>query len=220
MEEYKITNSELESGVVAAPDTLTDTPQNNKLVFDRLPKLIAQKLNAFIEAVIAKFTDYYTKTEVDGKEKALNTAVGTKANDVDVYKKTETYTKSETDEAISQKVLAIGAGDMAKDVYDTNFNGVVDDAEKLGGELPEYYATKTEAETAQTTANNAVTAAQNAQSVADAAMPKSGGNFTDMVRYYGGTSSFNYSNYCFRNIGVTNSSGTTVATVSIKMVRK
>lgn len=39
--------------------------------------------------------------------------------------------------------LPIGAGDMAKSVYDTNNNGKVDiaeDAEKLGGQLPSYYA--------------------------------------------------------------------------------
>lgn len=32
-------------------------------------------------------------------------------------------------------------GDMTKKVYDTNGNGIVDDAERLGGQLPEYYAT-------------------------------------------------------------------------------
>ncbi|QIB68272.1 hypothetical protein Ami103574_02615 [Aminipila butyrica] len=36
----------------------------------------------------------------------------------------------------------IGNGDMLKSVYDTNGNGVVDDAERLGGELPSYYDNK------------------------------------------------------------------------------
>lgn len=36
-----------------------------------------------------------------------------------------------------------GAGDMLAATYDTNGNGIVDDAEKLGGQLPSYYA-KTE----------------------------------------------------------------------------
>lgn len=31
-------------------------------------------------------------------------------------------------------------GDMTKTVYDTNRNGIVDDAERLGGHLPEHYA--------------------------------------------------------------------------------
>lgn len=60
MEEYKITENEKVSGVVAAPTTLTDTAQNNKMVFDRLPKLIADKFNNFVDAVKTKFTEYLT----------------------------------------------------------------------------------------------------------------------------------------------------------------
>lgn len=33
-----------------------------------------------------------------------------------------------------------GAGDMVRATYDVNENGIVDDAEKLGGQLPGYYA--------------------------------------------------------------------------------
>lgn len=174
MDKYKITDSELESGVVAAPNILNDTPQENKSVFDRLPRLIANKVNGFIDAVISKFTDYYNKTEIDSKENVLNEAINTKANAADVYKKTETYTKgevdgketalsdrinakansadvyaksetytkAETDEAIAQRVTELGAGDMAKAVYDTDGDGVVDDAEKLNGQPASYYATK------------------------------------------------------------------------------
>lgn len=36
-----------------------------------------------------------------------------------------------------------GVGNMLKEVYDQDENGIVDDSEKLGGELPEYYATAT-----------------------------------------------------------------------------
>lgn len=38
----------------------------------------------------------------------------------------------------------LGAGDMMKSTYDTNNSGVVDDAEKLGGHAPDYYAQKSE----------------------------------------------------------------------------
>lgn len=41
------------------------------------------------------------------------------------------YTKAQTDAQINAKVAQIGAGDMAKQVYDTNDNGVVDKAERL-----------------------------------------------------------------------------------------
>ena len=41
------------------------------------------------------------------------------------------YTKAQTDAQINAKVKEIGAGDMAKQMYDTNDNGVVDKAERL-----------------------------------------------------------------------------------------
>jgi hypothetical protein len=37
----------------------------------------------------------------------------------------------------------VGTGDMAKSVYDTDDNGIVDNAEKLGGYAPSHYATAT-----------------------------------------------------------------------------
>ena len=51
------------------------------------------------------------------------------------------YLKEETEQLISQRVIAIGTGDMAQGVYDTDEDGVVDDAARLGGQLPEHYAT-------------------------------------------------------------------------------
>ena len=39
------------------------------------------------------------------------------------------------------EVLVVENGDMIKAIYDVNENGIVDDAERLGGELPEHYAT-------------------------------------------------------------------------------
>ena len=42
--------------------------------------------------------------------------------------------------AINTNLEDLGAGDMLKSVYDVNDDGVVDDSEKLGGQLPSYYA--------------------------------------------------------------------------------
>lgn len=95
-------------------------------------------------------------------------------------------------------------GDMSKSVYDTNLSGVVDNAEKLGGNLPSYYAT--------------ATAVQEAQNTANAAMPKSGGTFTgDAVAY-----STNRTTSGLRNIEVriTDTSGDLQSTNKIIMVRK
>lgn len=41
------------------------------------------------------------------------------------------YTREQVDSAINQKVVDMSAGDMAKGIYDTNNNNVVDKAEKL-----------------------------------------------------------------------------------------
>ena len=60
-----------------------------------------------------------------------NTAAYTPAGDY------HPATKKYVDNAVSQA----GGGDMRKSVYDTSGTGVVDNAEKLGGQLPSYYAT-------------------------------------------------------------------------------
>ena len=77
-----------------------------------------------------------------------------------------------------------GTDTMLKSNYDTDGNGKVDNADnadKLGGQSASYYATKTEAQAAQTTADNAAAAAATAQTKANNAMPKSGGNFVGNV---------------------------------------
>ncbi len=53
---FKIKESDISThGVVAAPDRLTGTAQENKAVFDRLIKMVvAQKFNSFIEQVMAE----------------------------------------------------------------------------------------------------------------------------------------------------------------------
>jgi hypothetical protein len=46
------------------------------------------------------------------------------------------------DFAIPKGVDGNGAGDMTKADYDSNADGVVNDSDKLGGQLPEYYASQ------------------------------------------------------------------------------
>ena len=67
---------------------------------------------------------------------AIETTVSTSDNKIP--------TSNAVKKAIDDKVSELGAGDMTKAVYDADGNGVVDDAEKLGGQLPGYYATKAE----------------------------------------------------------------------------
>lgn len=51
-----------------------------------------------------------------------------------------------TTKAVVDRLEELGAGDMTKATYDQNKNGIVDDAEKLGGQFPYYYATKHQAD--------------------------------------------------------------------------
>ena len=185
MDKLKITQNEInENNVKSAKDTLDGSPQSNKSVFDKLPELIATKFNALVDALILKFRDYYNKQEVDSKETALSQRIDQKANANEVYKKDETYnksevynkqetytkqevyTKQETDERINNAVIESGAADMTRAVYDKDSNGIVDNAERLGGQLPIYYATKSAVNTAQSTANSAQSTANSAQSTA------------------------------------------------------
>ncbi len=70
-----------------------------------------------------------------------------------------------------------GDGDMKKNVYDTNNNGIVDNSEKLGGQLPSYYAVKSEVDAHL--ADNA----KHVNKVAFACTPKTGYTITSDKSY-------------------------------------
>ena len=128
MDKYKITENEKVSGVVAAPNTLTDTAQNNKMVFDRLPKLIADKFNDFVDAVKTKFTAYYTAQQ--------------------------------TIDLVNSTLVAIGEGDMTKNEYATEEEGVVKtaaNARQLDGKNADYFMAKANFEFDEATATLKIT---------------------------------------------------------------
>ena len=80
----------------------------------------------------------YGKNETYNKTQT-NELLDKKANSDDVY------SKKETTDLVNDRVKDIGSADMQKSVYDTNNDGKVDKAEnadKLGGQPAEYYATK------------------------------------------------------------------------------
>ena len=127
----KITDTEIvQNSVKSAPDTLKAegnvTTREIKHIFDKLPELIVQKFNAFVDYVTGSY-----------------------------------YTKEQTDNAIANRVVEIGSADMQKAVYDSDNDGVVDNAKSavnaenaysLDGKPIEYFASKTEVEAAQQTA--------------------------------------------------------------------
>lgn len=117
----------------------------------------------------ADISDVYTKEETDG---VVDRKLESKAD------KSSVYTKAETNEAISARVTEIGAGDMAKAVYDTDNNGIVDNAEKLGGHNSDYFATAESVAEIETSVADVTATATAAQTTANNAMPKAGGTFT------------------------------------------
>ncbi|MBE6894543.1 MAG: hypothetical protein E7483_02925, partial [Ruminococcaceae bacterium] len=131
MDRYKITQDEVMcNNVKSAPTYLKgEDPAANKHIFDKLPELIVEKFNRF----------------VDG----FNTMV---------------------DEKLAEHDIMVGAGDMLRAVYDTDYDGIVDNTKRFDGHSADYFATKTELETAQTTADNA--------------MAKAGGEFSGDVAAY------------------------------------
>ena len=105
---------------------------------------------------------------------------------IEDYKANSAQSLADLQDAIDN--IVAGTGEMLKVAYDTNNSGVVDDSEKLGGQLPNYYATSTQvnnaqssANSAQSTANSAQSTANSAQSTANNAMPRSGGALTGVT---------------------------------------
>lgn len=129
--EYIISDIEInENNVKSAPDQLAaegeTSPRDVKHIFDRLPELIAQRLNSFVIAVKESF---YTKNEIDTCHSAMNAEIAAKADSENVYTKDQTLTTDEIRNEILNWIPESGNGDMFTGIYDVNGNGVVDAAE-------------------------------------------------------------------------------------------
>ena len=109
-------------------------------------------LNIKVDKVTGKglskndFTDDY-KAKLDNLDTNISETLAGKADKTEVLTKTNTTaftptadyqpaTKKYVDDLASNK----GGGDMLKSAYDANKDGVVNDSDKLGGQLPSYYA--------------------------------------------------------------------------------
>lgn len=116
------------------------------------------------------------------------------------------YTKSETNAQIDQKVVEIGAGDMAKAVYDTNGDGVVDSAQQA-----------LKLQTARTINGVAFDGTANITVADDTKLPIAGGTFTGAVQADAGIRAGDY----LRNINVkTSDASADVPTMCIYFTRK
>ena len=81
----------------------------------------------------------------DHNSEALQAVAEILNNNVLTKDNTEAYTPTEnfhpaTRKFVTDHIAAMGGGNMLKAVYDTDNSGIVDNAERLGGQLPAYYA--------------------------------------------------------------------------------
>lgn len=85
----------------------------------------------------------------------INKSFSNLVTDVENFKQSTTTDFNELSAALNAKfdelVLDAQAADMQKVIYDKNSSGVVDDAEKLGGQLPAYYAKQQDLDAVNTT---------------------------------------------------------------------
>lgn len=113
----KITNDALAGkGVMGLPDTPELSSEEMQAKFDEISKaVIIPAFNLLVDALTTAFSDVYTKEQVA--------------------------------QLIGEKLTQMTAGDMAMYKYDSNEDGKVnsaDDADKLGGHTPDYYAKDSE----------------------------------------------------------------------------
>lgn len=130
--DYKIKQSDIESkGVVAAPDVMSGTAQENKAVFDRLIReAVAVQFNALVDALAAVTGAGEIGAAVDGVE--ATTALGVMAalkvlHDTTAQTQSATnasvqtalgnrYTKDQTDSLLGQKFDTATANEMVRSI--------------------------------------------------------------------------------------------------------
>lgn len=199
------------TGLADVPGLSTEDMQEQ---FDEFPRYLVTRLNQLIDELMAEAAAEFIgskdgnvqadidtlKAQVAAKVEesafeALNAEVQKKANAADVIVKnsTEPYTPTDqydpaTKGYVDGKLVEIGAGDMAKSVYDPTGRG------------SDIFAAVDEAKNA---ADAAGEAAAGAQTTADGAMPKNGGNFSGIAY----ASWENTDTPCLRNIEVKDAAG-------------
>lgn len=137
--DYTNADKAIVDGVTAALAAKADTSALTAGLADKVDKVTGKALS----------TNDYTNADkeiVDGVTEAL----AQKADKTEVLTKTNTTAfaptadyQPATKKYVDDNISAAGGGDMLKSVYDMDGDGIVDDSEMLGGQLPSYYATAT-----------------------------------------------------------------------------
>ncbi len=112
-------------------------PTELQSLFDRLCKFLISKYNSLIDLLFSNNGASNIKTT---SGKTVEESLSVKADSDDVY------TKTQTDDLITDRIIHTGNGDMLRFTYDFDGDGVVEVSDlswnsyKLGGKKPEEYA--------------------------------------------------------------------------------
>lgn len=117
-------------------------------------------------------------------------------------------TSEAVQKAIDAKTLEVGSADMTKAIYDSNGDGVVDNSERLGGKLPEYYMEKF---VPLNSVDTSVKTPVNSKAVVDYAMPKDT-ETRPMYNCYVDTTIYNISSSGVKSVRIYNNDTHTLLT--------
>lgn len=141
---------------IEALKRLVDSKSDSEDVYSKENSYSKSETDKLLE-IKADDENVYHKNDIEkvldmtyGSIKSINNIVSTKGNISIVAGagiKVEIDSTTKTIRIIS---TGSGTGDMLKDVYDTDNDGIVDNANALGGQSPEYYAKQDDMEQAQT----------------------------------------------------------------------
>ncbi len=112
-------------------------PSELQSLFDRLCKFLIGRYNSLIDLLSSNNGATNIKTT---SGKSVETSLTEKADKNDVY------TKDEAQQAITDRIIYTGNGDMLSEIYDWDKDGVVETSDRswnsdmLGGKLPSEYA--------------------------------------------------------------------------------
>lgn len=108
-------------GITGLPDVPGLSTAEMQRKFDELP----------LEVIIPKFNELVANlNDIGISGKKIVDILANNPNEIP------------TSKAILAILAELGGGDMLRAVYDNNCDGIVDNSERLGGNLPEYFATQ------------------------------------------------------------------------------
>lgn len=134
--------------------TVTANIKANSIGLDKLSLSVVSTLEGYMtsardSATAAKTSETNARASELNALEAKNTSI-TKAQEASTSASNAKTSETNAEYWAKQAQSGAQSGDMQKSIYDTDDNGVVDNSEKLGGQLPEYYAPASHTQAAST----------------------------------------------------------------------